>query len=129
MRGGLEEYSIPRPALRVNGILDLALPLSTLRIPGRVPAPDLLFAERFIICASPSSGALCALRIEISERLLESRYPLPLPPLFFPFRRRFPQDDDFLNAGTDIGSTRRMRFDRVAINISYLALIVIRLSF
>jgi len=37
---------------------------------------DLLFAERFVIYASPSSGALCAFRIEISGRLVEPRYSL-----------------------------------------------------
>jgi len=92
-RGEREEFNIlstcvtrehdPRPRLRLCYRPSVSQVESCLR--------DLLFAERFVICASPSSGALCAFRIEISGRFVEPRYSLHRDGVS-------PQDDDFRDA-------------------------------
>lgn len=111
-------FNIPcRPA---NAILDLArvsLSAPTLN-PRPNAASDLLFAERFVICASRSS-TLCALRIEISERRRARDIPpgisTPSPRVSLKamiFETRSP-----LERKTGIKAARRMRFDLIVINI------------
>lgn len=107
------------PCRPANATLDLAR-----RSPRRIPdsrsnaASDLLFAERFVICAS-SSSALCALRIEISGRRrarnISPRHPVFPAALVSLKAMIFETPARTRKAG--IKAARRARFDLIVTNI------------